>query len=359
MTTAWKPQGEKPQGWKPRGVSFGAGGVRLIGHMGCMTALMEAGILDEVTDWYGCSAGSVSALLGALGVSPRWIRDVVAVFDARMLPDIQTDTVVNFLTQWGVSSTERFIEYLGRLMDTWEPGSSSWTFADLVAARPGAALYIIATNVSQQRLDVFSYEKTPNMRLLDAIRASCAIPIFFTPWVSPAGDCYCDGGIIETFPWADVKDHEHTLVVVTEDSPVRQQKRIHTVTSFSDYISTVFRMLMNLRSYHHTPGPRYWLAVNNQEVKFMDFDMGGDARDRLFADGEETARRWLAFRQKASQKGTAQSPPLCEDPGSDASGPDAGDRMSDTLKSQSPLQPQVPSQGLHTASTPPVRRWSL
>ncbi len=347
------------QGWKPRGVSFGAGGVRLVGHMGCMTALMEAGVLDEVTDWYGCSAGSVSALLGALGVSPRWIRDVVAIFDARMLPDIQADTVANFLTQWGVSSTDRFAEYLGRLMDTWEPCSSVWTFADLVAARPGTALHIIATNVSQQRLDVFSYEKTPAMPLLDAIRASCAIPIFFTPWVSPAGDCYCDGGIIETFPWADVKDQARTLVVVTEDSPVRKQKMTHTVTSFSDYITTVFRMLMHMRSYHRTPGPRYWLAVNNREVNFMDFDMGVGARDRLFADGEETARRWLEFRQKASQKGTAQSPPSCEGPGSDASAPDAGDRMSDTPKSQTPLPPRAPFQDLRTALPQGGRRWSL
>ncbi len=350
MPTAWKPQG-----WKPQAVSFSSGGVRLVGHFGCLAALLDTDVLSDVHEWYGCSAGSVCAFLAALGISARWIRDAMSVFDARALPDIRGEYIMDFLTNWGVSSTDAFITYLSRLAETWEPGSSKWTFAELARERTGQSLYITAANVTQRRLEVFSAETTPDTLIMDAVRASCAIPLFFTP-ITLNGNVYCDGGVLELYPWACVKEKEKTLVILTEDTGVSEQEMPRPVTSLGSYMHSVFWM-MSARSYKLKPVPRYWIAVNNIDVHFADFHMTVEARDRFFADGERAGRGWLRFR--AVQTGTAQSPPLCEGLGSDASGHCASDKTSDIPKSQTPLPPRAPSQGPRTALTRSARRWSL
>ncbi len=343
--------------WKPHGVSFSSGGVRLIGHLGCLAALLDTDVLSDVRDWYGCSAGSVCAFLAGLGVSARWIRDALAVFDSRVLPDIRGEFIVDFFTNWGVSSTDAFIAYLSRLAETWEPGSSTWTFGEFARAREGVGLYITAANVSQQSLDVFSAEETPGVRIMDAIRASCAIPLFFMP-VNINGNVYCDGGVLELYPWACVKEKEKTLVILTEDTGVSAQPVRRSVISLTAYIASIFWM-MSLRAYRMKPPPRYWIAVNNREVHFADFHMSADARDRFFADGERTARGWLAFRQIAAQRGTARSQPSCEGPGIYTPGYHGPNRISDKPLSRILLHAQAPSQGQHTVSLRPCRRWSL
>jgi len=343
--------------WKPHAVSFSSGGVRLVGHMGCLAALLDTDVLSEVCNWYGCSAGSVCAFLAGLGVSARWIRDAMSVFNARVLTDIRGEYVMDFLATWGVSSTDAFIAYLSRLADTWEPGSSTWTFSDFVRERQGVGLYITAANVSQQRLDVFSADTTPSIRIMDAICASCAIPLMFTP-ITLNGDVYCDGGVLEMYPWTHIKEKEKTLVILTEDTCVSTQSILRPITSLSAYVSSIYWM-MSVRTHRIKPMPRYWIAVNNRDVHFADFHMTVEARDRFFSEGEQAARSWLTFRQKAAQKGTARTLPSCEGPGSGGSGPDVLDRTSDIPKSRTPLQPPSPSQDPHTASSRTSRRWSL
>jgi predicted acylesterase/phospholipase RssA len=343
--------------WKPHAVSFSSGGVRLVGHLGCLAALLDTDVLSDVRDWYGCSAGAVCAFLAALGVSARWIRDAKAMFDARILTDIRGEYIMDFLTTWAVSSTDSFIAYLSRLADTWEPGSSKWTFAEFARERQGYGLYITASNVSKHRLDVFSADTTPSICIMDAIRASCAIPMMFMP-ITLNGDVYCDGGVIELYPWMHVKEKEKTLVILTEDTCVSTNQVQRPITSLVAYATSIFWM-MSVRAHRMKPMPRFWIAVNNKEVHFADFHMTVDARDRFFAEGEQAARSWLSFRQKAVMSGTARTLPSCEGLGTDASGPDAPDRMSDIPKVQTPLQPLSPSLGLHTASSRIARRWSL
>ena len=252
-------------------------------------------------------------------------------------------------------------EIFGKFIDTWETGASAWSFADLQRERPGVTLGITAVNVTRGDLALFSAQTTPTVRLLDALRASTAIPLFFTPWRDGAGDIWCDGALVEQYPWSVVKDKNHALVVVCSEGTINPKKAVHCdLGDLTDYIERLFSIG---RRRYQLDGcidqPRYWIATNNHSVSTLDFELNKEGRVGLFEEGRVAARRWLAFRDVAAAPGRsrcvdirqpaapseiAESPPQSADPDTAGRDLDAGNRM-------------LGSRPLHTGDAPcPFRR---
>lgn len=346
-----------PTDWYPRSISFSSGGVRTIGHLGVLARLLETGLAAHVTDWYGCSGGSITAIFGAIGVSAAWIRDCVRQFDTRHMFTIQEEFIMDYMVHWGMDSGEHMITYLGKILDTWEPGVSMWTFADFARERPGVFLGITAVNLETRTLDLFSVKQTPNIRLLDAIRASSAIPFIYTPWRSPQGDLYCDGAILERCPWFHVRQKKETLVVACERSQITgvgiTGRAIHT---FADYC---MRILFLHLIEPTDESPRYWIAVNNTTVTSIDFKMSSEERFALFKEGEVAADSWIAFRQARCAK-MLQTPPDSVHPHtSSESRPSAGDKTSDIRRLRIPSPRQAAARDSQGGTPRSCRRWSL
>ncbi len=343
-------------GWRPRIVSFSAGGIRIIGHLGVLTQLLETDVLSDVRAWYGCSGGAVCAYFGALGVTAGWLREAIQHFDTRPIPDIREEYISDFFTHWGINSGESYVAYIGRFIDTWEPGASAWTFADFAAARPGIMLGVTAVNVSQRRLELFSAATTPTVRIMDAIQASGAIPFFFKPWIGPTGDVYCDGALLEYYPWSMIPEKDATLVIITEEANLSGRFRTtEKLSTISDYCRSLWYTVSHTPS-HQTP--RNWIAINNHSVSMLDFHITKEVRLDLFNTGARVAKGWLEFRQRQldASGGTAGSRPQCGDHHTLSSGCPLPDRMSDSQKSQNPRS--LPSPSPHRR-TPGQRRWSL
>jgi predicted acylesterase/phospholipase RssA len=60
-------------------------------------------------------------------------------------------------------------------------------------------LAVCATNMSRQRLEVYSSTATPDMEVAEAVRRSISVPFYFRPR-DQAGDDVVDGGLLENFP---------------------------------------------------------------------------------------------------------------------------------------------------------------
>ena len=350
-------------GWKPRSVSLSSGGAKAIGQLGVLARLLESGVLDEVRDWYGCSGGSLGALFCALGVSAAWIRDVAEHFDMASTVEISDDPVESFSQRWGVANSEFTRTFLGRFVDTWEPGASAWTFADLRRER-GVGLHVIATNVTQGVQAVFDATLTPDMRILDAVMASCAVPLFFTPWIGSNGDVYTDGAVIEYYPWRCVEDKDNTLVIVCEEQGIHGRAISFEIppATVSEFVERLLRIARRggLRT-QGTP-PRNWIALNNHDIGALEIHMTRENRLALFRGGERAAAGWLAFRAQRitdSVEETGGSRQQCEDQNTSSSAHPSPDKRSDNHQSQTP-QPQVRSSpGSHTGERPISRRWSV
>jgi predicted acylesterase/phospholipase RssA len=333
--------------------------MRVIGHIGVLARLREEGLLDEVAHWYGCSGGAMCAFFGILGCSPEWLRNGVRYFNGAAIMEMSDDLVANFMSAWGVTSGEAYRDLVGKFADTWEPGASLWTFADLARERPGKTLHITALNVSQQRYEVFGVETTPTLRVVDAILASASIPLIFVPWRSPlTGELYCDGGVIEQFPWKHVADRDRTLVVACSDADIRDRPTSARVRNIGEYFTQIFSALRRNILTSIPAQPRHWIAVNNQTVGILDLRVTEEGRLAFFEEGVAAAAGWIAFMRDSAARRRASSPhrdrPCTSEP--DRPSPE---QTSDNPSLQSAQRSPYPHPHLHTSRPRPSRRWSL
>jgi NTE family protein len=87
---------------------------------------------------------------------------------------------------------------------------ASLTFQQLHEHSPAApTLRCFATDLTCCTAREFSYKKTPNVRIVDALRASMSLPLYFTPVPDPeTGHLLSDGALLDTYPMAFLRDDE-------------------------------------------------------------------------------------------------------------------------------------------------------
>ncbi|MFP3710104.1 patatin-like phospholipase family protein [Paraburkholderia sp. SIMBA_009] len=123
----------------------------------------------------------------------------------------------------GVCSVNHIRRFVGSVLRSKikVPNGQEVTFADL-DANGCLPLKIVATNVSEERAEVFSFERTPSVAVADAVAASICLPIIFRPheFLCKRGNGvtanaqkrrYVDGGLISNLPvWTlDEERDEH------------------------------------------------------------------------------------------------------------------------------------------------------
>ena len=111
---------------------------------------------------------------------------------------------------------EKFEKWLGQLI-LYKTGEANTTFFQLHQLHEKNKnfkdFYCTGTNISRQQLEIFSWEKWPQMKLKTAVHISGCIPFYFKPVrVDNAGDevplkdtlskydLYVDGGMLCNFP---------------------------------------------------------------------------------------------------------------------------------------------------------------
>lgn len=160
------------------GLALCGGGSKGIAHAGILKFLLEVDLEPEVIS--GTSAGSIVACLYAEGLSPEEIVDFFkSVYFFRW-------SHFSLTKPGGFIHSDTFQRYL-------EP-----IFGDKTIGELNKEILITATNMLTGKLEVFSKD----VKITDAIIASCAVPMIATPYRVGDG-LYSDGGILNNFP-ADV-----------------------------------------------------------------------------------------------------------------------------------------------------------
>jgi len=184
-----------------RNLVFEGGGVKGIAYVGAMEVLEKRGIFKDIERVGGTSAGAINAVLLACGYSNAEQQKILFEMDfARFMDDdrgLIRDTD-RLLHEYGWYKGDYFRRWMGDLIEA-KLKSRDVTFAEL--KRQGCPdLYLLGANLSTGFGEVFSEEHTPNMRVVDAVRISMSIPLFFAAIRAARGDVYVDGGLLNNYP---------------------------------------------------------------------------------------------------------------------------------------------------------------
>lgn len=182
---------------------FSGGGAKASAHIGAMRALEEAGI--RPTHFLGTSMGAVFAAMFAAGLSASAaLERLTGIAEGEI---VRADRLAFLRGLWGRSllKAEPFRRALARLVPAHR-------FVDL--PRP---LTITATALESGALTLFGAGGR-DAPLVEALYASCALPVFFPPAVIE-GVRYGDGGLRAVLPLEPASLVPARLVVAVDVGP--------------------------------------------------------------------------------------------------------------------------------------------
>lgn len=182
---------------------FGGGGAKASAHIGAMRALEEAGI--QPTHFLGTSMGAVFAAMFASGLSASAALDRISGIEEGEI--VRADRLALLRGWWARSllKAEPFRLALAKLVPAGR-------FEDLLWP-----LTVTATALESGALTLFGAGGR-SIPLVDALYASCALPLFLPPAVID-GVRYGDGGLRAVLPLEPAAAIPARLVVAVNVGP--------------------------------------------------------------------------------------------------------------------------------------------
>ncbi len=282
----------------PRWYVFSGGGMRGLSYIGALEVLGAVAGASATTNraYAGVSIGALVAFLCYIGKTTSELRAIAYDLDFASLQHVDEDTVLGILDTCGIDDGAGLAAFLERLLITagFKPSA---TFGDLVGATCASALRVYATRLADGVLVEFSRRASPGVRVVDALRASMALPLYFTPVVID-GMAYVDGGLVNNYPM-------DTLTAAEQRSAVGFLLRkdggapfnYHGDEGFVGYAKQLLRIIgidryrAQLKRFE-----RQTLLIDCSDIDVLDFSMTRDDKERIIEKGAEAMRAFLAKR---------------------------------------------------------------
>lgn len=301
-----------------RNLVMEGGGIKGIAYGGALKELENRGIMESIVRVAGTSAGAIQASLVAVGYSAEEITNIVANTPIEAFNDdgFLTKGSRRLIKKFGWFQGDSFLEKMENLVHL-RTGNANLTFAelhDLAKAYPFRDLYVTGCNLTEQKVEVFSYETYPNMRIVDAVRISMSIPLYYRAvWLTkegkvvedpnPSDDCrlFVDGGLLMNYPVEIFDNTNYLKNYEGEQQPIFNEETIgfrlerceqidheigkntglasFQIDDFGSYMSALSNLLMRNV---HPPHPR-----DHERTVFIN-DMGISARVRKVPEDEKS-----------------------------------------------------------------------
>lgn len=216
-----------PRSTRRVAVVIGSGSVKCAASLGLINVLQRNGI--EIDMLVGCSAGAIFAACIASGRSTgeaaemskrMWTRELTTQKSRRAVFSAMFPRLFGFGPEFGLRHDRLIMSRLGD------------AFGDLRIEDMRIPLHLTATDFDTGELAVFS-----RGRVVDAIRASVALPFLFKPWRID-GRLYVDGFMADPLPvGVAIREGADVIVAMGFESPY--QERINSAGRFAFQVSSI------------------------------------------------------------------------------------------------------------------------
>lgn len=222
--------------------------------------------LVDVQEISGSSAGSILTLFLAMGMSVDEILETAVSINISNFFKIKLGS---FFTKFGFVDMQPIRK---KLVDIC---GSDPTFDDLEMK-----IYISAFCLNTSETVYFSKDSHPDMKVIDAVCMSMAVPFIFSCGTY-MDKTYVDGGMKEEYPltpFLDKKPYEITCMKVIINQIY--QEDINTPRLF---VETLVRSALSNREKYEKPVEE--LEINIGDTNIFDFSMSYEEKIRLFNTG--------------------------------------------------------------------------
>ena len=205
--------------------------------------------IENIKTIYG---GSVGGLIGAmLCLKIEWEIMLKYIIDRPWHKSVSfnSDTIFSFITDKGLFDESLFKIFFKNLLES-KNLSIDITLLQLFEYS-NIELHLHTVDINTLSVKKLSYKTEPNMKLIDAIYSSCAIPFVFKP--KKLGDSlYIDGGVKNDYPInyciEDGYDSDKILGIIIKDDKHEAQQ----ITENDNLFAYSFYFLMSLISEFRT-----------------------------------------------------------------------------------------------------------
>jgi NTE family protein len=161
--------------------------------LGALQYVYDFFLLDEITNYIGTSSGAIVCYLLIIGYSP--IDIIVYICTNQLMEKLRHFNIVAMMNNLGASSFTSIYEQLEKM--TIDKIGYLPTFTD-IKNKYKKNLVCVTYNYTSNSVEYLSYDSTPSMPCLIALRMSANLPLIFEPYKYNRS-CYLDGGIVDNF----------------------------------------------------------------------------------------------------------------------------------------------------------------
>lgn len=224
-------------------IVLSGGGMGAISYFGCFKYISEStGLMKNIKNVLGVSSGAVFSLFFIFDFTfPETLLFLEKLKHIDM-KNIKMNSILSLNKAYGFDNGDKIIEIVKTIFNI-KNIDETITFKD-VAQKYGKNLIIATANLSKGELFYFCVDNTPEVTIIDAVKASASVPFIFTPFIYK-DEFHVDAFIYDNFPikyFKDSLDHTIGLNLITEKTPI---------TGIISFIQNMFNTSVNHKSTVH------------------------------------------------------------------------------------------------------------
>ena len=226
-------------------------------------------ILENVETLVGASAGAIYGLFPALGFSPSQTLEILLSIN---LKELLKPSAVSFVNKYGIYSNATIRKKLVEI-----------TKSDPVFDELDVNFIVACYCVNTQEMKYFSKDTTPQVKVIDAVMASAAVPFLVEP-VMIDDMFYIDGGFCDVWPVDPVLNMNPDDVLRVYVKYEQSTSWIDTIPNISEYIKLIVKGCVKNRRSCHLPCKEIALQMCSEMA--FDFAMEYDKVLQLVIRGQ-------------------------------------------------------------------------
>jgi NTE family protein len=291
---------------------FEGGGVLSFSYFGAIVELERIGMLQKFKRFAGTSVGAIfAALLAADFTALEILRLQKKLSDEILSCKYDLLSAFNIFKNNGVNSLDSLKKQIQKTLNKkLKPDIT----LDELFKKTGKELVLVSCCVNRQKTVYFHHSSFGNVKLIDAIIASLAAPLFFQPiplTIFETKDYFIDGGIVDNYPiWifndinvlykgdfcnvdkSQINSKTLGLKLLCLENRTSEPERQQVDDVFNLFRLFVTILTSRLDKINFSPScEKQTLMIPTGNIYFLDFDIKNDQISELLIYGEKAIKK--------------------------------------------------------------------